>query len=153
MKYTLSIGILCCLLACQTSHGDEVLFKELALAKEEISQLKDELSNKGAMPQKVLTHTLYFNLKKDLTEEQIKTFEDGLRSLSKIETAKGVKVGKTAETEDKRLISDYDYVLTMYFENEEDLQMYSHNDFHLKVRAEVGPMLEKAPIVYDSWVD
>ena len=150
MKYIFLIGILCCIISCDQVN-DELLV-ELNSAKAQIAQLEEEAKGTSTKPQKVMTHTLYFNLKKDLTAKQIATFEEGLRSLSKITAAKDVKVGKSAKTEDVRLISNYDYVLTMYFKNDEDLQTYSHDDFHMKVRAEIGPMLEKAPIVYDSWV-
>jgi septal ring factor EnvC (AmiA/AmiB activator) len=151
MKYILLIGTLCCMMSCQ--QANDKLLTELDTAKAQIAQLQEEVKGTSTPVQKVMTHTLYFNLKKDLTKEQIVAFEKGLRSLSTITAAKEVKVGKSAKTEDVRLISNYDYVLTMYFKNDEDLQTYSHDDFHMKVRAEIGPMLEKAPIVYDSWVD
>lgn len=121
--------------------------------KQQIKEVEATVKALKPPSQKILTHHVYFNLKDDLTDKQKQSFEKGLKSLSKIEVAKNLKVGKSANTGDKRLVSNYDYVLTMHFESMEDLKTYANDEFHLKVRGEIGPMLAKAPIVYDAWVE
>lgn len=118
-----------------------------------IKELQEKINRIEDRPSKILTHDVYFDLKDDLSEADISRFETGLRSLSKVDAAKALKVGRGADTGDKRLVSNYDFVLSMYFESQKDLEKYANDEFHLGVRKEIGPMLEKAPVVYDSWVE
>lgn len=150
MKYLGLVFIISWVLACQSQGNSQKEALEASQAKvEELQTAIHQMEAKG----KILTHHVYFNLKASLTDEEESHFEKGLRSLSKVEVAKGLKVGRGADTGDSRLVSDYDFVLSMYFEGLEDLEQYAKDSFHLEVRKEIGPMLEKAPVVYDSWVE
>ncbi len=124
--------------------------KELERAHQEIDILKLELEKKN--DHKSLIHTVYFRLKEDQKSTNLALFEKALNSLSSIDGVHNLEVGQPAETGDKRLISNYDFVLIMEFESIEDLKKYSVDSFHLSVREKVGPLLKKAPVVYDYWI-
>ncbi len=152
MRAIIFILILTGIYACKNPTIE--IQAELEKAHEEITLLKKQLEEENEDDnQTFLVHTVFFKLKPNLKKEQIENFKKELASLGKIESTDDLEVGIPAETGDKRLVSDYDVVLFMEFENMEGLKKYAVDSFHLEVRKRVGGMLAQAPIVYDYWLD
>ena len=62
----------------------------------------------------MLLHIVLFWLKKDLSEEELKTFENEVRSLENISSVEQLHVGKPASTTKRPVIDDsYDFCLTV----------------------------------------
>ena len=62
----------------------------------------------------MLSHIVVFWLKKDLTEKELSTFENEVRSLENISSVEQIHVGKPASTMKRPVIDDtYDFCLTV----------------------------------------
>ena len=70
----------------------------------------------------MFVHTVFFYLKKDLTEDQRQKFFAGVDTLKTIEPHVKILTGTPASTDRPIIVKDYDYGLTCIFENIEDDQ-------------------------------
>jgi hypothetical protein len=75
-------------------------------------------------------HSVYFWLKKDLSQDQLKTFHEKLLALTKIETVRESYVGIPAETDRPIIDRTYDVVLILAFENKEQHDIYQDHPVH-----------------------
>lgn len=80
----------------------------------------------------MLIHTVYFWLKRDLTDEQRKTFlEEGVNSLKNIDTTTAVYTGVPAETDRPVIDRSYDVGLTVVLEDMAAHDAYQEDQIHL----------------------
>lgn len=93
-------------------------------------------------------HSVYFWLKRDLTEEQLKTFHQKLLALTQIETVRESYVGVPAATNRPIIDRTYDAALILAFDNQEQHDIYQDHPVHDDFRDSCGEMWEKVTI-YD----
>lgn len=93
-------------------------------------------------------HTVLFHLKDNLSSEQIKAFELGLESLKDIKANTACYIGTAAETKDRPIVrSDYDYNLTLLFEDIEAHNAYQVDPLHKAFVAEFSKLWERLEII------
>ena len=94
-------------------------------------------------------HTVLFHLKDSLSKDQIKAFEAGLDSLRNIEANTACYIGTVvAETKDRSIVrSDYNYNLTLFFEDLEAHNAYQVDPLHKAFVAEFSPFWERLEII------
>ncbi len=81
----------------------------------------------------MLQHNVYFYLKEDLSEEEIKKFETGLKSLMEIKNMVSGFVGKPAETADRPVVDKkYSFALSTTFHNVQQHDAYQDHPTHHK---------------------
>ena len=80
----------------------------------------------------MLIHTVYFWLKRDLTDEQRKTFlEEGVNSLKNIDSTTAVYTGVPSETDRPVIDRSYDVGLTVVLEDMAAHDAYQEDQIHL----------------------
>lgn len=80
----------------------------------------------------MLIHTVYFWLKRDLTDEQRKTFlEEGVNSLKNIDSTTAVYTGVPAATDRPVIDRSYDVGLTVVLEDMAAHDAYQEDQIHL----------------------
>jgi hypothetical protein len=87
----------------------------------------------------MLMHSVYFWLQDNLTTEQLNAFEEGLRSLAAIETAKILHVGKPVPADRPVVESSYTFGLIVGFDTQEGLDTYAVHPVHLAFVDEFKP--------------
>ncbi len=97
----------------------------------------------------MFVHTVYFWLKKDLSQEQIKVFEKGVKSLTAIESVKQGFVGKPASTDRPVIDRSYSYALTIIVDDLAGHDAYQEDAIHKKFIADCGTFWSKVQI-YDA---
>lgn len=98
----------------------------------------------------MFVHHVFFWLKENLTQEEIKQFEEGVKSLLTIESVKFGDVGKPAATDRPIIERSYSYSLLTAFENKEDHDAYQPpNEIHKKFVNECSHLWQKV-LIYDS---
>jgi hypothetical protein len=97
----------------------------------------------------MLIHTVYFWLKKDLSEEQIKKFEKEINTLTAIESLEKGYCGKPANTPERPVIDrSYSWGLTTIFESVEQEELYQKDPIHLEFVGGCKELWDKI-VVYD----
>jgi len=96
-----------------------------------------------------LVHTVYFDLKEDLTEAEKDTFYQEIETLHKIPVVKGLVYGDFADLKDKRAMSEYELVMQMHFTNEKEFQEYQAHPLHLALKKTCGAFLSRPPVTHD----
>ncbi len=141
---------LVCLISCEFEDPSrvETMAREITSLKQELEDCRKADPTAG----EYLMHSVFFNWKEDISDEEKTTFETELQRLGQIEHVMNVEVGVPESTGDKRLRSDYDMVLYVTFKSKEELDAYQADPLHLEVKGKVGPMLAGAPFVYDFMV-
>jgi len=91
-------------------------------------------------------HSVYFWLKRDLTEEQINIFEEKLQSLTTIDTISQGFIGKPAPTNRPIIDRTYDYALLLVFENKGKHDIYQDHPVHDDFRNSCGEFWLKVSI-------
>ncbi len=115
------------------------LFPQLILAGLSIlfafaSQIKHDESSAGSDDDPgILVHNVYFYLNDDVTAEEQKQFEAGLKALLSIEEIHEAEMGVPAET-NERDVTDHDFVysISLSFKSLEDYEVYEEHPDHLK---------------------
>ena len=97
----------------------------------------------------MLTHHVLFWLKADATSEQKEAFKNGLQSLEKVETIKGIFIGTPAPIERAVVDTTYTFSLLTLFEDLEGHDVYQTHPLHLAFLDEFRSLFEKV-IIYDS---
>ncbi|MGK7395420.1 MAG: Dabb family protein [Candidatus Cyclobacteriaceae bacterium M3_2C_046] len=102
------------------------------------------------LEQNVFIHHVYFWLKKDLTSQQIEKFEqEGLKSLTTIETVKMSHIGVPASTNRSVIDTSYSYSLMLIFDSLADQEVYQKHPTHLKFVENFEDYWNRV-VVYDS---
>ena len=141
------------LTACQ-QQVDPKLQEELSQARIRLQEVETELEGLKAGPEKgQLVHIVFLHLKEGLSEEETAVFISQLKQLGGIGLAKGLEIGKVADTGDQRFISDHDIAFQMTFASMEDYKAYMEHPAHLAIRESLKPYLGGPPAVYDYWIE
>ena len=99
--------------------------------------------------EKAFVHAVYFWLKKDMKQDQIKALEEGLKSLRKIESIRHLFIGKPASTNRPIIDRTYDYALIVVFDDKPGYDIYDEHAVHDVFRNKFGKYFLKVR-VYDS---
>ena len=99
---------------------------------------------------KMLTHHVFFWLKNPGSKEDLSKLIEGLRTLEKIETVKGIHIGVPASTE-KRDVVDNSYQASelLFFDDVAGQDAYQIHPIHKKFVENYSHLWEKV-VVYDS---
>lgn len=99
---------------------------------------------------KQLTHHVFFWLKNRDSKEDLNKLLEGLRTLAKIETVRGIHIGVPASTE-KRDVVDNSYSASelLFFDDVAGQDAYQVHPIHQKFVEQCSHLWEKV-IVYDS---
>ena len=97
----------------------------------------------------MILHTVLFWLRPNLDSEEIRKFEDGVRSLMTIHTVRFAYVGKPASTRRPIIDSSYSYKLVVGFDDLMGHDLYQNIEGHLKFIKNCGCFWEKVQI-YDA---
>jgi hypothetical protein len=80
----------------------------------------------------MLVHTVFFWLKKELSEEQRKAFFKGVETLKNVQPHVKILTGTPSSTNRPIIDTSYDYGLTCIFESMEDHDTYQIDPVHLE---------------------
>lgn len=98
----------------------------------------------------MLTHIVVFWLKKDISEKELSTFENQVRSLENISSVEQIHVGKPASTMKRPVIDDsFDFCLTVVLKDIAAHDTYQQDPLHLDFIKNCSHMWEKVKI-YDA---
>lgn len=98
-----------------------------------------------------MIHTVFFWLKKDLTQAQRAAFENEIIRLKEISYLVHGFIGKPAPTESRPVIDrSFDYSLTLHFKNLEDHEHYQKKCEHHQRFIENCKTFWDRVLVYDS---
>ena len=97
----------------------------------------------------MLVHTVFFWLKPDLTPDQVRQFEAGVRRLTAIKAVRQGFVGKPAATDRPVIDRTYSYALTIVCDNLAAHDAYQDDPIHQKFLAECGTFWTRVQI-YDA---
>jgi hypothetical protein len=98
----------------------------------------------------MLLHIVLFWLKKNLSEEELTTFENEVISLENISSVEQLHVGKPATTPNRPVIDDsYDFCLTVMLRDISAHDTYQNDPLHLNFIKNCSHMWEKVKI-YDA---
>ncbi|MBC7391531.1 MAG: Dabb family protein [Opitutaceae bacterium] len=97
----------------------------------------------------MLVHHVLFWLKSDISNEQKKSFHEGLKTLEKIETIKSYYIGTPAPIERAVVDISYTFSLLIIFENLAGHDVYQVHPIHKGFLDEFRILFEKV-IIYDS---
>lgn len=99
---------------------------------------------------KVYAHNLFFWLRKDLSEAEVKDFENFFEGLKKLPYQKKLQYGKPAGSSPRSVLdSTYSYNGSMEFDTLEELEAYGKLPEHLALVKKYKPLFEKM-LVYDT---
>ena len=80
-----------------------------------------------------MAHTVYFWLTDGLSDAELASFEEGVRSLEAAPTVRKLYLGKPAATPSRDVVDNsFDYNLVLWFDDEAAHDAYQVSDIHLK---------------------
>lgn len=97
----------------------------------------------------MFVHVVNFYLKADLTAADIKTFEEGVKSLSAIESLVTFNVGTPAATDRPVIDKSYSYCELAVFEDEAGHDVYQVHPLHLAFVENCKHLWDKV-VIFDS---
>ena len=98
----------------------------------------------------MLTHIVVFWLKKELSEEELTTFEKEVRSLENIPSVEQIHVGKPASTKKRAVIDNsYDFCLTVMLRDIAAHDSYQEDPLHMAFINNCSHMWDRVKI-YDA---
>ena len=98
----------------------------------------------------MLIHTVLFWLKKDLDDDQVAQFRQGLAKLQDIQSAEAVYVGTPSATPERPVIDrSYDYCLTVILKNIPAHDAYQADSLHQEFLANFKEFWDAVKI-YDA---
>jgi len=99
---------------------------------------------------KMYFHYLLFWLRKDLSESEVKEFENFFEGLKKLPYQKNLRYGKPAASTPRSVLdSTFTYNASMEFDTLEELEAYGKLPEHLALVQKYKPFFEKM-LVYDT---
>lgn len=101
------------------------------------------------MNSKKFVHIVNFWLKNELLKEEILIFENGLKSLEKIESVVYFNVGKPAATDRPVIDRSYSYCLLTVFNDDKGHDIYQIDPIHLKFVNDCKIYWDKV-VIFDS---
>lgn len=119
----------------------------------ELQQASTTELTSTSMPQtSTFIHTVFFWMKRDLSSEDLATYEKGLQSLTNISYVKASWIGKPAGTARDVVDNSYDYALILHFDSKEDQDAYQVAPVHEEFVEKSAHTWDKVQ-VYDTWVE
>ena len=97
----------------------------------------------------MFVHSVYFWLKKDLSQDQRNQYVAGLRSLGKIPSVRHWFIGTPAATDRPVIDRSYSYALTVVFDDAAGHDAYQAHPIHDQFRDECGTFWDRV-VIYDS---
>jgi hypothetical protein len=97
----------------------------------------------------MFVHAVYFWLKEGLTQEELAQFQEGIHSLTSIESVQQGHVGVPADTDREVIDSSYSYALVVVFADQQGHDDYQVHPVHDKFRQTCAPFWTRVRI-YDS---
>jgi len=102
-------------------------------ASTSLVKAKEKENNKTVLKSGLILHSVYFWLRKDLTEAEKKDFLNYFEVLKKIPEVKSINYGVPAQTEKREVVDhSYSYNLLLTFENLADISVYGNHPEHIK---------------------
>lgn len=99
---------------------------------------------------KVYFHYLLFWLRKDLSEAEVKEFENFFEGLKKLPYQKNLRYGKSADSTPRNVLDNtFTYNASMEFDTLEELEAYGQLPEHLALVKKYKPFFEKM-LVHDT---
>ncbi|MGG1924600.1 Dabb family protein [Chryseobacterium sp. NRRL B-14798] len=99
---------------------------------------------------KVYFHYLLFWLRKDLSESEVKEFENFFEGLKKLPYQKNLRYGKPAASSPRSVLdSTFTYNASMEFDSLEELEAYGKLPEHLALVQKYKPFFDRM-LVYDT---
>ena len=99
---------------------------------------------------KMYFHYLLFWLRKDLSESEVKDFENFFEGLKKLPYQKNLRYGKPAASTPRSVLdSTFTYNASMEFDSLEELEAYGKLPEHLALVQKYKPFFERM-LVYDT---
>lgn len=148
MKNFLTILLLISISAsCQNSNPQ--LEKELSETKARLEAAKSALEKKTTTTETSLVHEVYFNLKDDLTPDQIDQVHQAILQLKDIPVVHNLVVGDFKNLNDPRALSDYEIKISMEFMDEKEYSKYQVHPVHLALKKSIAGILAMPPATYD----
>ncbi|WP_213277723.1 Dabb family protein [Chryseobacterium indologenes] len=99
---------------------------------------------------KMYFHYLLFWLRKDLSESEVKEFENFFEGLKKLPYQKNLRYGKPAASTPRSVLdSTFTYNASMEFDSLEELEAYGKLPEHLVLVQKYKPFFERM-LVYDT---
>ncbi|SDF27619.1 Dabb family protein [Epilithonimonas hungarica] len=106
--------------------------------------------NKPEKKKKVYFHYLLFWLKKDLSEAEVKEFENFFRGLGKLPYQKNLRFGRPANSTPRAVLDNtFTYNASMEFDSLEELEAYGKLPEHLVLVTKYKPYFDKM-MVHDT---
>ncbi len=101
-----------------------------------------------------LGHTVFFSLKKDISEKDKQNFKKTLTRLSKIKCVKSVIVAERSDVGDEeRALRQFDVMMQVIVEDTAALRLYDNDAIHQEVRKLSLPYLSGAPASFDYFIE
>jgi hypothetical protein len=97
----------------------------------------------------MLVHSVFFWLKKDLSDEQKALFTEKLQGLTTIKPSVLVTIGTPAATDRPVIDRSYDHALTCIFESMADHDAYQLHPAHKDFIENCAPLWERV-LIYDA---
>ena len=97
----------------------------------------------------MFVHSVYFWLRDDLTPDQTRQFEEGVRALAAIETVRHGFVGTPAPTDRPIIDRSYSYALVLAFDESAGHDAYQVHPVHDRFRQECSPLWTRV-LIYDA---
>lgn len=99
---------------------------------------------------KMYFHYLLFWLRKDLSDQEIKEFENFFEGLKKLPYQKNLRYGKPAASSPRNVLDNsFTYNASMEFESLEELEAYGRLPEHLALVQKYKPFFERM-LVHDT---
>src|SRR5690348_9334510 len=99
--------------------------------------------------EKKMAHSVYFWLRKDLTTEEKRRFEESLSTLKTISSVETCHLGTPSSTNRPVIDRSYDYNLLCIFSNRKQHDLYQEDPVHLQFKKTCSALWEKT-LIYDS---
>ena len=148
MKNFLTILLLILISAsCQNSNPQ--LEKELSETKARLEAAKSALEKKTTTTETSLVHEVYFNLKDDLTPDQIEQVHQAILQLKDIPVVHNLVVGDFKNLDDPRAFSDYEIKMSMEFNDKKEYAIYQAHPVHLALKKAAADYVAAPPATYD----
>ena len=97
----------------------------------------------------MLAHSVYFWLRPDLNEQEIKQFQDGVRSLTTIESVRFGFTGTPSSTDRPIIDRSYSCALIVVFDDMAGHDLYQAHPIHDKFRIDCAPFWTRV-VIYDA---
>ena len=116
-----------------------------------VSHSKSKLISMNNKTIKSMLHNVYFWVKEDVSDTELKKFEQGIKDfVSSVKEIQKVEIGVPAKTEDRDVVDhSFDYAMFVWFKSINDHNAYQKHPAHEKFISDFSDLWEKVK-VYDS---